>query len=223
MTSKNGRLIFKTFNPRITSAFGWRTSPITGKQQFHDGVDYGTNRRKLPQYPIEEGQVLRCGTDSSKAKFVYVQYDRLGYIGLNYHLDSISVRNGQKVNETTVLGLTGKTGRTTGIHLHFGWFKIDEWKESFFNRTWEDFETYTLPPKPIIKPEAAQTIKIGDNVVLKKNTRYWSNSVLAKIGIGGFILKRDLKTKITRIAKNGCFNITGDLGWFRPLKGEKNG
>lgn len=39
---------------------------------------------------------------------------------LHYHLDSIKVKAGQTVNENTILGYTGKTGKATGIHLHLG-------------------------------------------------------------------------------------------------------
>ena len=115
--------IFRRNDYYITSPFGYRINPITGeKGEFHDGVDYGTNAQKWPQYALEKGIILNCGIDTNyaNAKFVWVQYDRLGIKLLHYHLDSISVVKGQEVDENTILGYTGKTGYATGIHLHLG-------------------------------------------------------------------------------------------------------
>ena len=144
--SKNGKLIFKNFDPYITSTFGNRINPITGKNQFHQGVDYGTNDKKLAQYAIEYGEITGCGTDSTGAKYVYVKYPRLGKTGLHYHLDSYSVKNGQKVDSNTIIGYTGETGQATGIHLHFGWFKTENRNKAWNDKGWEDFEKYEYTP-----------------------------------------------------------------------------
>ena len=145
--SKNGKLIFKNFNPYVTSSFGNRINPISGKNQFHQGVDYGTNDKKLAQYAIEDGEVTGCGTDSTGAKYVYVKYPRLKKTGLHYHLDSYLVKNNQKVNSNTIIGYTGATGQATGIHLHFGWFNTENRNKAWNDKGWEDFEKYeyTLP------------------------------------------------------------------------------
>ena len=60
------------------------------------------------------------------------------------------------------------------------------------------------------------TIAIGQTIYLKAGTKYWANSSLAKAGVGGYTLKTGIWIKITRLASNGCFNVTGDLGWFNP-------
>lgn len=144
--SKNGKLIFKDYDPYVTSAFGYRIHPITGQRQsFHQGVDYGTNNQKLPQYAIEDGVVTGCGTDGTGAKYVYVKYPRLGKTGLHYHLDSYRVSNNQKVNANTIIGYTGTTGNSTGIHLHFGWFPTEDRNKAWNSKRWEDFEAYNYP------------------------------------------------------------------------------
>lgn len=150
--SKNSDKLFRGAYHYVTSPFGWRNDPITGEHKFHNGVDYGTKAKNHPQYALEEGVVVGCGTDSTGAKYVYVRYDRLGYIGLHLHLDSISVKKGQSVNAESIVGTTGKTGRTTGIHLHYGWFKIAEWVKPFASRIWENFETYVYLEKPVPAP-----------------------------------------------------------------------
>ena len=116
-------LIFHNANHYVTSSYGPRKSITTtngNTGSYHNGTDYGTNGKKIAQYAIEEGSIISCGTASDGAKYVWVQYPRLGVKMLHYHLDSIKVKAGQKVNESTVLGYTGKTGKSTGVHLHLG-------------------------------------------------------------------------------------------------------
>lgn len=121
--SKISELIFNGAKHYITSPYGRRNTISTsaGKtSSFHYGTDYGTNNVKLPQYAIEDGTILSCGTASDGAKYVWVKYPRIGKKFLHYHLDTISVKAGQSVHKGTKLGNTGKTGKATGIHLHLG-------------------------------------------------------------------------------------------------------
>lgn len=119
------KLIFHKNEAYITSPFGYRKSFGTAAGatgSFHNGVDYGTNCKKVPQYAIADGYIYSCGVDYAYggAKFVWVAYPTLGVKMLHYHLDAIKVKAGQKVNKNTVLGNTGMSGRATGIHLHLG-------------------------------------------------------------------------------------------------------
>ena len=116
-------LIFHNANHYITSPFGPRDTISTAAgntSSFHSGTDYGTNGKKLTQYAIEDGTILSCGTASDGAKYVWVSYPRLNVKMLHYHLDTIKVKAGQKVTADTALGTTGKTGKSTGVHLHLG-------------------------------------------------------------------------------------------------------
>lgn len=161
--SKNGKLIFKNFDPVITSAFGYRIHPISKIQQFHQGVDYGTNGNKLAQYALEDGVVTGCGTDNTGSKYVYVKYPRLGKTALHYHLDSYKVYNNQKVNANTIIGYTGSTGNSTGIHLHFGWFPTEDRNKDWNNKRWEDFEKYEFPKVDIKKDRIKNLQKTLNN------------------------------------------------------------
>jgi murein DD-endopeptidase MepM/ murein hydrolase activator NlpD len=105
----------------ITSPFGQRIDPITGKViTFHNGCDYGTHGNKWPQYALEQGHIDNVFIDQYGAKDIWVSYPRLGYKCLHGHLDSFNVSIGQEVDENTILGYTGMTGKATGIHLHLG-------------------------------------------------------------------------------------------------------
>ena len=121
--SKVSNLIFHNASHYVTSPFGNRASISTANGNtatFHSGTDYGTNGKKIAQYAIESGSVMSCGTASDGAKYVWVKYPRLDVKMLHYHLDSIKVKTGQNVDENTVLGYTGMTGKATGVHLHLG-------------------------------------------------------------------------------------------------------
>ena len=115
--------IFKRDDWYITSSFGYR-KPIKTKKgitkKFHYGCDYGTHKEKWEQYALENGYILDCGKADDGAKYIWVDYPRIGIKLLHYHLSKICVKKGQKVTERTLLGYTGSTGRATGIHLHLG-------------------------------------------------------------------------------------------------------
>lgn len=118
-------LIFHGAKHKLTSPFGKREIINTSggaTSSFHSGTDYGTYNKKLAQYAAADGEVLSCGVDTAYggAKYVWVKYPSLGVKMLHYHLDSYCVKKGQSVNQKTLLGYTGKTGKATGIHLHLG-------------------------------------------------------------------------------------------------------
>ena len=118
-------IIFGGGKYELTSPYGSRGVIATAAGDtgtFHNGTDYGTYGKKLPQYAVEDGTVLSCGTDydNGEALYVWVAYPRTGKKLLHYHLDSIAVKAGQKVSKGTLLGYTGATGKATGIHLHLG-------------------------------------------------------------------------------------------------------
>ena len=116
-------LIFHNAKHYVTSSFGKRSVLTTSNGKtasYHSGTDYGTNGKKIAQYAIEDGEVMTATRASDGALYVWVKYPRLGVKLLHYHLDSIKVKAGQKVNKNTILGYTGKTGKATGVHLHLG-------------------------------------------------------------------------------------------------------
>lgn len=108
---------------RITSGFGWRNHPISGQRAFHTGIDLV----KSHQAPIEaftEGEVLFVGMGQSGTGFggygnVVLIKDKNNRGQVYAHLDSVSVRKGQKVSKGQEVGKQGSTGQSTGSHLHY--------------------------------------------------------------------------------------------------------
>lgn len=125
--SKVSNIIFNDSNGSkhyITSPYGRRKVMSTsgGKtSSFHNGTDYGTNSKKIPQYAIEDGYCFASAKSSSDgAHYVWIIYPRIKRAMLHYHLDSRSISAGKSVKKGTLLGYTGKSGKSTGIHLHLG-------------------------------------------------------------------------------------------------------
>lgn len=100
---------------RLTSQFGVRIHPVTGKSDFHRGVDLSA--RCEPVLSVLPGEVSSVGYHSILGKFVIV--DHGGIQSIYGHLRMVLTSTGSLVQAGSLLGITGNTGRTTGEHLHF--------------------------------------------------------------------------------------------------------
>jgi len=108
---------FLPVNAPISSGFGSRKDPFTGKTQFHKGVDLAAPAG-TPVVAALPGKVISAGYESGYGNTVLVEHD--GGLSTRYgHLASINVKAGDMVTSDDVLGKVGSTGRSTGAHLHF--------------------------------------------------------------------------------------------------------
>ena len=102
---------------RVSSNFGYRKDPITGKRAYHQGTDfaagYGTS-----VYASMSGIVTYAGWMGGYGKLIVVQH-RNNYSTRYGHLSSILVTKGKRVQQGQRIGKVGSTGRSTGAHLHF--------------------------------------------------------------------------------------------------------
>ena len=101
----------------VTSEFGGRLDPITGKRDGHTGMDLGVPtgtpiRAALP------GTVRVAKYDSSYGYYVTIGHEN-GLLTLYGHNSRLLVHPGQTVQAGDVISLSGSTGRVTGPHLHF--------------------------------------------------------------------------------------------------------
>ena len=101
----------------ITSEFGYRKDPFTGKSKGHGGMDLavptGTSvRAALP------GTVTVAQYSSSYGYYVMIDHGG-GLATLYAHNSKLLVKVGQTVNAGDIVSLSGSTGRSTGPHLHF--------------------------------------------------------------------------------------------------------
>ncbi|QQE75234.1 M23 family metallopeptidase [Brevibacillus composti] len=108
---------------RITSPYGPRKDPFTGKSAFHTGIDL-VKTHLAPIYSFTDGVVTHAkegvsGTGYGGFGVVVAVQDRSGATHLYAHLHDAAVRVGQRVKRGDVVGRQGSTGRSTGSHLHY--------------------------------------------------------------------------------------------------------
>lgn len=106
---------------RITSKYGWRTHPITGKRSFHGGLDFapkvaGTKGWKI--FAMRAGEIIQIGTHAIMGKYIILKHSTDNYYSLYQHLEKIYYTKGTKVKQGQTIGIMGTTGSSTGIHLH---------------------------------------------------------------------------------------------------------
>ena len=101
----------------ITSRFGRRKSPFTGRREFHKGIDIAT-RKKTPIVASANGVVTYVGRKGYLGKVVVIDHG-YGIVTRYAHLYKALVKKGDKVKRGDKIALVGSSGRTTGPHLHY--------------------------------------------------------------------------------------------------------
>lgn len=116
-----GELFTAPVNGRLTSPFGYRRDPFTGKRSFHTGIDISCNIG-TPAKSTLDGTVAFTGVSPIYGKYIIISHDG-GYQSMYGHLSSIIMKRGQTVLQGSTIGYTGNSGRSTGPHLHFSIYK----------------------------------------------------------------------------------------------------
>lgn len=139
----------------LTSTYGYRTDPFTGKRTAHHGIDLAG----------PEGLDIHC---TGAGTVIYAKMNRHGYgkevvvdHGFGYtsryaHLHDIHVKKGQTLKRGEVLGTLGNTGRSTGSHLHYEIRKDNRTVNPFFF-FYENLSSdeYTLLAQRATSPDSA--------------------------------------------------------------------
>jgi murein DD-endopeptidase MepM/ murein hydrolase activator NlpD len=109
---------------KISSPFGWRTHPITGKRRLHTGVDLVTKPLVSPIIAPEDGLIIEARKSNAPGGGYGWFVKMRGVSGATHifaHLleNSIEVKKGQRVKQKDQLGIMGNSGASTGKHLHW--------------------------------------------------------------------------------------------------------
>jgi len=102
---------------RLTSEFGMRRDPFTGRMRHHAGIDLAAEEDSSI-YAFKSGRVVESGWKSGYGNMVRLRHAD-GTETVYAHNAANMVRPGETIAAGEVIGLVGSTGRSTGPHLHF--------------------------------------------------------------------------------------------------------
>lgn len=150
----------------ISSPFGYRTDPFTGRKAFHSGIDFA-GRTGTPVMVTADGVVTHAYSDPRLGNTIIIEHDieevnedgepyiRQGLYRTEYgHLKDILVKKGQRVTRGQQIGTIGNTGRSTGPHLHYSVRYQDRRKGQY-----KGYEN----PKLFLLDEAPRDERLVDN------------------------------------------------------------
>lgn len=102
---------------RISDDYGYRTHPILGTQQFHNGVDMAAPGGS-PILAAYDGKVVAAAYSSSMGNYIMIDHGD-GLYTIYMHASALYVSSGTEVSKGDKIAAVGTTGRSTGNHLHF--------------------------------------------------------------------------------------------------------
>ncbi len=102
--------ISSNFNPR-------RLHPIYKTRRPHRGTDYAAPKG-TPVFAAGKGKVIEAGYTRSNGNYVFIRHGQ-DIVTRYLHLHKRSVKDGQRVAQSQVIGTVGSTGAATGPHLHY--------------------------------------------------------------------------------------------------------
>jgi murein DD-endopeptidase MepM/ murein hydrolase activator NlpD len=101
----------------VSSSYGTRTNPVTGKSQMHGGIDI-KGQTGDPIYSTGKGKAFIGKPNSGFGTWVIVDHGN-GLQTYYGHMSDHLITNGQDVEAGTLIGRVGSTGISTGPHLHY--------------------------------------------------------------------------------------------------------
>ena len=106
----------QNWSGKISSYYGYRTSPTSGEVEMHNGLDIA-----MPEgtqiLAVQDGTVQTAAYSSSYGNYIILENND-GYKTLYAHCRSLQVSAGQEVKTGDVIATVGNTGNSTGPHLH---------------------------------------------------------------------------------------------------------
>ncbi|RPF48817.1 peptidase M23-like protein [Hydrogenoanaerobacterium saccharovorans] len=106
----------------LTCRFGFRKHPITGKDDFHTGVDIAA-LEGTPISAVLNGTVTEIGESAIYGNFIVIQHS-VGFETVYCHCSEILAPAGAVVRQREIIAKVGSTGMSTGSHVHLE-FKVN--------------------------------------------------------------------------------------------------
>jgi murein DD-endopeptidase MepM/ murein hydrolase activator NlpD len=101
----------------VTSEFGGRISPFSGRDEFHSGMDIAAKLGN-PIVAPADGVVVDVAKRADMGNMIVIHHAR-GISTSFAHLLRTVVKSGQVIRKGDVIGYVGSSGRSTGAHVHY--------------------------------------------------------------------------------------------------------
>lgn len=101
---------------RLSSQFGWRLHPIQGHYKHHEGIDIAGPHQLVRS--TASGTIIKAGYERGLGFYVVIDHGN-SYQTIYGHLALIGCKTGQEIRIGEPLGVLGRTGQATGLHLHY--------------------------------------------------------------------------------------------------------
>ena len=102
---------------RLSSGFGPRLSPVSGRTMAHSGIDLAAPAG-TEVYAAREGRIVAAGIDAILGEYLIIEHEG-GWTSVYGHLSKRIARLNETVESGIIIGRVGSTGLSTGPHLHF--------------------------------------------------------------------------------------------------------
>ncbi len=102
----------------LTSPYGERIDPFTGKKTFHYGVDIASGYGN-PVVTTADGKVIELKREKIGGNTIIIQHGAGGFTTVYCHLSKFNCKIGQSVKRGDVIGYVGSTGKALGPHVHY--------------------------------------------------------------------------------------------------------
>jgi murein DD-endopeptidase MepM/ murein hydrolase activator NlpD len=102
---------------RLSSPFGQREHPKTGKPEFHGGIDIAAEPGMAVR-ATGDGIVSFSGWSGANGNLIVIEHGA-GFSTFYAHNKMVAVKTGQKVRRGDIISYVGSTGNSTGPHVHY--------------------------------------------------------------------------------------------------------
>lgn len=123
----------------FSSGFGRRPHPLTGKLQFHNGLDIAADWA-TPVIATANGVIEQMTKDPFFGNMIQIEHKtsqmKTLYGHLKNHADGLQI--GQQIKRGEIIGYVGNSGRSTGTHLHYGVYANGKWQNPQYHIILDD-------------------------------------------------------------------------------------
>lgn len=131
-----GSITYPLEKGKVTSGYGFRTSPIVKKAEFHNALDIAATEN-TPIRAAADGVVIKSDVNKSLGNYIVIDHSN-GFTTTYGHCSRLIAKEGMRIREGEIIARVGSTGDSTGPHVHFAAKKDELYFDPnyLFNKTY---------------------------------------------------------------------------------------